>query len=347
LSLKNSHYLSSKKSLAQTVKNKLVAKTVYSNELPINFNWRTKKKIRALFSDFPITFLDCGARGKIPRELESLSSHIDVIAIDADENANILHDGYRSFTRIIRFLGEKKTSLKFHIYRRNGESSSLMPDPRYVRSFSPAMKIEKTVQVEAINLDKLLKDKIHEIDFLKIDVQGTESGILRGARKMLATCLFVEVEISFLRQYSKQDLWFEIGSIMDRAGFEPLILNRVFANRINSPKPSKGQMIFGDMIFIPKPEKIEILSPTKRMKLVLLLIHYGHADIALDYLNSFPTVFKNHERTIRLCYQNPKYLRNAIRLLISLVLDRIVLLYFAGRKTNGLDFDSDRSWPYR
>jgi FkbM family methyltransferase len=329
-------------------KSAVVSKLLYSKELPMNYNWCSDRRLYTFFEKLPITLLDCGARGSVPPELEPISRFLKMIAIDADETATIVSSDYKDFVKIPKFLDESEKSIPFYLYKRRGESSSLLPDPRYISSFSPSTGIESSKNVEAIDLDTLLGEKAKDIDFIKLDVQGTESRILRGASRTLGQSLFVEIEISFVRQYLGQDLWFHIGAAMDERGFEPLYLNRVFANRVSSPQPSKGQLLFGDMIFVPKPDRIQELSPTKKRKLILLLIHFGHRDIAFDYLHTFFDELDDFRTEMLNLFPNfSKSPSNVMRILVGTVVDRIILFYLRARKSNGFAFDSDRSWPYR
>jgi FkbM family methyltransferase len=76
-------------------------------------------------------------------------------------------------------LGESDDAVKLHYAR---ESSTATADPR--RAVSAGMT--KTTHVRQRRLDDVLRELgLHAVDYLKIDVEGAEVDVLRGARRLL------------------------------------------------------------------------------------------------------------------------------------------------------------------
>tara|TARA_Y100001958_G_C20813212_1_gene271350 strand:- start:223 stop:588 length:366 start_codon:yes stop_codon:yes gene_type:complete len=72
---------------------------------------------------------------------------------------------------------------------------------------------KKIVRVKCITLEKYLKiKKIKKIDLLKLDTQGNENLILKGAKKILDKGLinFIKLEIIFEDYYIKSSKFYEI-----------------------------------------------------------------------------------------------------------------------------------------
>src|SRR4029078_7492374 len=91
--------------------------------------------------------------------------------------------------------------------------------------------------------------RITDVDVLKLDTQGTEFEILASSSRVLEHVLLVETEVEFVELYKGQKLAFDFEKAMHEKGFEILYLNRVFLNRRAYEGPSRGQQIFGDILF--------------------------------------------------------------------------------------------------
>ena len=79
----------------------------------------------------------------------------------------------------------------------NSEILNIFPE-------SPRFDVESEVKIDADSLDNCHKD---EVDFIKIDVQGGELNILKGAENLLKNTLGIELEIEFVQIYKNQTLF--------------------------------------------------------------------------------------------------------------------------------------------
>jgi FkbM family methyltransferase len=175
--------------------------------LPVNYVWQDKA-ITKLFQKEEIWLVDCGSRGDISPELRKISKSVNLIGFDADPENNPPATTLKTSIIYDLFLGEKTGSIPFHVYKRPWESSSLAPDKDFQKYFSSGSKIEKTLNVSTRPLDEVLAEFHPEIsiDYLKLDVQGTELSILRGASRVLKESIMLELEIGFKQQYVNQDM---------------------------------------------------------------------------------------------------------------------------------------------
>ena len=79
---------------------------------------------------------------------------------------------------------------------------------------------------------------------IKIDTQGYENKILRGAVNLLKHCKIIFCEVSFQHLYDGQELWQETVSLLESQGFVIYsVENGVFNKRHN-------KLLQGDMIFL-------------------------------------------------------------------------------------------------
>ena len=121
-------------------------------------------------------------------------------------------------------LGEENTTLDFHIVGES-ESSSLLPGADDAVTIAPYLvKKEGIIKVPVRRLDDVLNDEANNvpIDFLKLDVQGFEDRVLRGAPQALARTRYVLTELHFKPVYKGCCLVDEGFHILRQAGFKLL-----------------------------------------------------------------------------------------------------------------------------
>lgn len=98
---------------------------------------------------------------------------------------------------------------QLHVSRKT-DSSSLLPILKpYVDAF-PGTEEARVLDVEANTLDSVLRGKIRRPCLLKVDAQGGELEVLRGAQDLLADVDVAYVECSFVEFYRGQPLADEV-----------------------------------------------------------------------------------------------------------------------------------------
>jgi FkbM family methyltransferase len=320
--------------------------------LPYNLNWRRHdwRRLSDLFRVDPLHLIDIGARGGAPPELEGLARFIDVVAFDADareaERLSEAAHGYRSLRVLPFFVGDSVAPQKFYVYTKPGLSSARQPNPA-LADFFPDFQIEYETTVDSTTLDELGKKGIlQDVDFLKLDTQGTEHEILSAGSWALERAVMVEIEIEYVEIYEGQKLAFDIERLMHERGFDPLYLSRVFTGRASYNGESRGQLIFGDVLFGVREERARQLPLEKLARYVLLLIAYGHMDFAHALYRGTPALqraFPQFADMFRL-YRVPI---STLRRFLVMQYDKLLAIALHLRRTNHLRSDSDRSWPVR
>lgn len=323
----------------------------HSKPLPYNLNWGVKT---APLHDFlcrnAISVVDVGARGGAPGELEGLSRYLRYVGFDADEEeCNRLRTearaDYASYRVFPYFLGDGGSS-KFHIYEDRGTSSTYQMSRQYSEAFlDPPPQLTRVVEVQSTTLDSVMdREGLDFPDFLKLDTQGSELDILRGASDTLAHTSLVEVEVEFYQMYEGQPLFADVDTLLRSYGFELLYLNRVFEQRGNIYKGlSRGQLLFGDGLYAKSPSRLDGFSAEKIAKYVILLCHYGHIDLGYQ-------IYSAHDEVRRICpaiagcFSTPP---PRVRRKLTVLFDRLLLLALHARRTNHMLADWDRSWPVR
>ncbi len=130
-------------------------------------------------------------------------------------------------------LGDINKIKKFHISG-NRESSSLL---KILRKHTDLRPDSKTIKIEKINVERLdnFKREISKLEknlLLKIDTQGSEIDVLKGAGNLIKNikCLFVEV--SLVPLYKNQKLWLDIIEYVKKFDFNVWSVDQLLKNNI-------------------------------------------------------------------------------------------------------------------
>ena len=322
-----------------------------SAPLPYNLNWGIKSKPLANFlCKNRIFVIDVGARNGVPSELARLSEFLNYVGFDADQQEcqRLMAEqpGDNGSHRVLPYFIGKEGTVDFRLYDDRGTSSSYEIGGEYSAAFlDPPPHLERVIALNAVPLDDVVdREHLDFPDFLKLDTQGSELEILRGASHTLAQTSLIEVEVEFYPMYEGQPLFADVDSLLRSAGFELLYLNRVFGQRSNIYKGlSRGQLLFGDALYGRSPSRLGGFAPERLARYIILLCHYGHVDLAYQ-------IYQEHHEVqamcpaISGCFSTPP---GPIRKKLMLLLDRLMLLPLHLRRTNHMLQDSDRSWPVR
>ena len=204
----------------------------------------------------------------------------------------------KSWTQLPYGLGERDGCGTLHLCRSRGNSSFYIPNRTFLDRFPDAERFDvvRTEVVTVRSLDSLLEDLAvtmpRPIDFIKIDTQGFELNILRGAKATLINHVVgLQLEVGFARLYESQPVFREVDAFLTECGFRLFKLRRLEWVRrpcARQPATSAGQVIFGDALYLRDP-----LNPEYRWTprdahqaeaLVLVALLYDVHDLVLELL---------------------------------------------------------------
>ena len=141
-------------------------------------------------------------------------------------------------------LGNKEAQNKIYISKNSVSSSILKIKDEHINN-APDSKLISEQPIE----EKKLEDIFNDFDlknknlFLKIDTQGYEFQILKGAEKILKEFKGILVEVSLVELYEDQKNWLEIVEFIQSHGFKLWSVDRGFTNKKN------GQTLQMDLCF--------------------------------------------------------------------------------------------------
>ena len=208
-----------------------------------------------------------------------------------DEQLEILKEKYPDQIFLPYFVadgGERD----FYICHYGGCSSLYEPDPEIIDNFTGIstsqgsnFEVVETAKVATKRLDDITE--ISGCDYLKIDVQGAELDVLKGAKERLKECLVVELEVEFVPIYKNQPLFAEIDLFLRQAGF---YLHRLMdvSGRAYRPFLASGniskpvsQLLWADAVFIRRFTDFGDLAPEQHLKMAALTHElYGSVDLS-------------------------------------------------------------------
>lgn len=132
---------------------------------------------------------------------------------------NIKLNGFTNITAERLAISDKKGSARFY---EAGSSSSLYTEQLSKEEMNP----QKPILIKTIALDSYIKMKnIKKVRFLKIDAEGTDMKVLRGAKNLLSSSHAPDLMIEILDKNlnaagSKRN---EIFSYLDKLAYKPFI----------------------------------------------------------------------------------------------------------------------------
>lgn len=184
-----------------------------------------------------------------------------------------------------------------YVTRDPSNASCLIPNIDFFRRFPDQSSVEvvKTLQIETTTLDEYCKVNKTGFDILKIDVQGGELPILKGAIGQLhESVLAVVAEVAFVKLYQGEALFSEIDQFMRIHGFGMFDLDIRRWRRKPLPEAFDGlrvgQTIYGDVLFMKDPIEHNDLPSgisgkrTKILKLAALAEFFAMPDYALELI---------------------------------------------------------------
>jgi FkbM family methyltransferase len=202
----------------------------------------------------------------------------DIIIFDVGANRGQTTEKYKRIFPMSTIYGFEPTQEVFACYRNNFAGDldvkpinlALSDKNRveefyinkcdYTNSFFPAVRLTKrlshdnddqlinfkTIKTRTETVDNFCsKEGIKKIDILKIDIQGGELKVLKGASEMLdkQQIRLIYLEVEFVLLYEGQPLFSEISEYLLKKGYRIFDLG-------NLERSSSGQLVSGDALFI-------------------------------------------------------------------------------------------------
>ena len=174
--------------------------------------------------DPPLTIADVGVRGGVEEVWTRLLPHVRVFGFDADEEecARLGRGAPDQVTYVPLALGAQPGAAVLHITA-DPACSSLYPPDAATAGLYPALEVTREASRRTVIVDTLddwaARQDVTTVSYLKLDAQGAELDVLRGAKRVLAGVCALRVEVELNPIYRGQPLFGDVDSFLRKHDF--------------------------------------------------------------------------------------------------------------------------------
>lgn len=332
--------------------------------------------LAARIADHPIGFIDVGARGGAHELVEPIAAVTGVLGFEPDEEEcrALLADPavtspWKRFVLEPTALAATTGEATLHLLAAPTNHSLLPPNPAFLKRYSMT-RFEEVGQCALTTepLDAVLAaqhaDEPYWGEIIKVDVQGGELDVLRGAETMLrdATLALVS-EVEFFPVYAGQPLFSDVELFLRQRGFAfwgfDSVHHRSDKRLDKRVAGGKERLMWADAVFFRDPlaGSPAPYDPTPRQAAILVIsaLLLDHYEYALELADAYWPVGAEREALIALIQEGAAMAPAAAALELSNAAARaaanpadanLELGWFVGRHRFWGDYEAQLGSPH-
>lgn len=174
------------------------------------------------------------------------------------------------------FVGDGRSAI-FHETNWVLTGSLYEPNSPLLEKFQNLAELVTPVGKHPVNTTRLDDiDEISDVDFVKIDVQGSELAVFQNGLRALSGTLLIQTEVEFVELYKGQPMFADVDSFLRGAGFQFHAFNG-FGSRTFKPLVVNGdinqgvrQALWSDALYVRDWMSLDVLDATKLKKYAVL-----------------------------------------------------------------------------
>lgn len=249
--------------------------------------------------------VDVGARDGFHPSLLEWAPLVHLVGFEPDVEAWRRLQGqatdplpFRSIRYLPWALSDTDGTRTLHVCRSRAVSSLCRPNRTFLDQFPNAERFDvvQTCEIPVRSLNSLVRDTDAVmppyIGLIKVDTQGSELDVLRGASGLLnEQVVGVEVEVEFSPMYEAQPLFRDVDTYLAGLGFSLFKLHRLHWVRTSEEmvaEANAGQLVFADAVYLKHPvqEQARGLTAQQAQALIVVALLYDLHDVALEVASS-------------------------------------------------------------
>jgi FkbM family methyltransferase len=259
------------------------------------------RKFARMVAGSKFTLVDVGASGGVHRRWLNLDDLIRVVGFEPDGKEFVkLQQSDRQvwFNTALSHTCEKRV---LHLTKAQTNTSFFKPNLKVLSQlqWSPHEPVQDhdivaDIEVQCETLDSVLAARGLHPDYLKVDTQGSELEILRGAEATLVDdILIAEIEVEFAEIYEKQPLFADVDVFMRDRGF---VLHDLGNFLYMKPRGlagiggAKGRIIAADALYLKDFSsdctQLYEQGESKVYAAIAGYLAYGYPELGIHLLNN-------------------------------------------------------------
>lgn len=240
-----------------------------------------------------INYVDVGARNDLSELLQKIEANLNVFGFEVDPNERELLNKKFPNRKYYEFgLWSNKKTLELFITKDPSSSSLYKPNisenNNYKDSFHDNRRISNQLKVNVVKMDDLIKISP---DFIKIDTQGSEYEIIKGANEILKNnCPLISLETWTRDVYKGSPTFEKIIPILSDLGYEILDMELCSAEKHKTKHDVQSKQTVSGYEIVFGRKNLEMIGDYNiKLKYIILLDLFGYRDLGLflneKYLN--------------------------------------------------------------